>query len=240
MPPVNSQTKIAFIIPTTSNKRNWKNARESLLFLSLQSFYATRSLRYRYKFFIGYDHDDPFYTEKNQMIIADEYSSSSIDIEFYPLQVEKGHVTKMWNILAQYALDWGADYLYQCGDDITYSAGISATGQRWLDACVDVLRQHGNVGLTGPQNVNGNTRILTQCFVHRRHVEKLGYFFPEEIKNWYCDDWINGIYRNLGAYYTIDYTLYSCANLGGAERYDIVRCPDLCNQLIQRDYKKLI
>ena len=233
MPPVDNRIKIGFIIPTTSNKRDWKRAQDSLLFLSLSSFYKTKSNGYKYKFFIGHDHDDPFYTEKVKMILTDEFSASYIDIEFYPLSVEKGHVTKMWNILADKALAWGADYLYQCGDDISYSQ------VGWLDECVKTLSQHGNLGLTGPKNINGNTRILTQCFVHRSHVEKLGYFFPEEIRNWYCDDWINGIYRNLGSHYAIPDAFY-CANLGGAERYNIVHCSELCQELVTRDYRKLI
>jgi hypothetical protein len=226
------RTKIAFIIPTTSNKRDWERAKDSLLFSSIQSFYKTKSNGYKYKFFIGHDYDDPFYTDKVKMIISDEFSSPYVDIEFFDLRVEKGHVTKMWNILADKALEWGAEYLYQCGDDISYSQ----TG--WLEECVNTLSSHGNVGLTGPKNINGNTRILTQCFVHRTHVEKLGYFFPEEIRNWYCDDWINGIYRNIGCHYAIP-DKYYCANLGGAERYNIVRCSELCQQLVARDFTKL-
>lgn len=233
MPPVNINKTIAFIIPTTSHRRDWKRAQDSLIFSSLASFYKTKSTGYKYKFFIGHDHDDPFYTNKVKMIISDEYTTPYIDIEFFSLNVEKGHVTKMWNILANHALAWGADYIYQCGDDISYSE------QGWLDECVKTLTLHKNLGLSGPKNINGNTRILTQSFVHRSHVEKLGYFFPEEIKNWYCDDWINGIYRNLGAFYPIPDNFH-CVNLGGVERYNIVHCSELCQHLIHRDYRKLI
>lgn len=230
-----STQTIAFIIPTTSNKRNWKVAQDSLIFASLASFYQTKSIgyKYKYKFFIGHDHDDPFYTNAVKTVIQGEYTSPDVEIEFFSLNVEKGHVTRMWNILANHALAWGADYMYQCGDDIAYSK------PGWVAECVNVLSTHKNLGLSGPKNSNGNTRILTQCFVHRSHVEKLGYFFPEEIKNWYCDNWINGLYQKLGAIYYIPNDFY-CVNLGGAERYNIVHCLELCRQLVIRDVRKLL
>ena len=54
------------------------------------------------------------------------------------------------------------------------------------------LEENNNIGLTGP--INNNSSILTQAFVSRRHMLIFGWFFPEEIKNWYCDDWYNIIY----------------------------------------------
>ena len=224
--------KIAIIIPTTSHKRDWKRIQDTLLFQSIHSFLKTKSPEYEYKFFIGHDHDDPFYTERIQTHYQDEFAP--LALQFVPLSVEKGHVTKMWNELAKCAYDWGAEYMYQCGDDIMYAdAG-------WIRASVEALQAHSNVGLTGPRNVNGNTRILTQSFVHRSHVEIFGgLFFPEEIRNWYCDDWINGVYGVLKRIYPIPGHLV-CANIGGQERYDIVRCPDLCNALVKRDFPKII
>ncbi|MEQ1827759.1 MAG: hypothetical protein ABL921_17500 [Pirellula sp.] len=224
--------KIALIVPSTSHKREWKRIQDSFLFHSIHSFVNTKSPEYEYRFFIGHDHDDPFYTEMTKTQFADEFSP--LEIQFLPLTVEKGHVTKMWNELARVACEWGAEYLYQCGDDILFA------NLGWIRASVEALQAHGNVGLTGPRNVNGNTQILTQCFVHRSHVDIFGgCFFPEEILNWYCDDWINGIYGVLNRVYPIPANLL-CANIGGAERYDVVVCPELCRSLIIRDFPKII
>ena len=75
--------------------------------------------------------------------------------------------------------------------------------------------------MTGP--INNNARILTQSFVSRRHMEIFGFFFPEEIINWCCDDWINEVYIGLNMFYP----LYShlCINVGGNPRYEINNNP---------------
>jgi hypothetical protein len=137
-------------------------------------------------------------------------------------------VTKIWNILASKAYNEGCDYLYQCGDDITFQK------RGWVKKSIEQLQQCQNIGMTGPKNTNGNTSILTQCFVHRTHYEIFGYFFPEEIRNWYCDDWINGIYPKLRLP-----AEFTCVNTGGEPRYQIMNVPALCRKLIERDVLKI-
>ena len=55
--------KIAILIPSTSNKRDWKIMQDSYLYkFTLKSFLLTynRNNNYQYKFFIGIDDDDEF------------------------------------------------------------------------------------------------------------------------------------------------------------------------------------
>ena len=53
-------------------------------------------------------------------------------------------------------------------------------------------------------------------------MELFGYFFPEEIKNWFCDDWITKVYYPT-YYYQIENTIL---NIGGPPRYEVVEeCP---------------
>jgi hypothetical protein len=77
--------------------------------------------------------------------------------------------------------------------------------------------------------------ILTQAMVHRTHLDIFGYFFPEEIKNWYCDDWLNAMYPK-----TWLKSKYVCSNSGGKERYSIYReGKEKLFEIAQRDSKKV-
>ena len=50
-------------------------------------------------------------------------------------------------------------------------------------------------------------------------MELFGHYFPEEIINWCCDDWINLVYQNIGRFYPL--TAHFCINIGGDPRYEI-------------------
>ena len=60
--------------------------------------------------------------------------------------------------------------------------------------------------------------LLTQTFVSRKHMEIFGWYFPEEIINWYCDNWINAVYKPDHYFPLVE---YHCGNEGGKERYFI-------------------
>jgi hypothetical protein len=86
--------------------------------------------------------------------------------------------------------------------------------------------KHLNKGITGPidwgrdqfntkHNVGGKF-ILTQTFVSRKHMDIFGFYFPEEIKNWFCDDWITNVYISKNKYWPIRKRIL---NKGGEPRY---------------------
>ena len=216
------KTKVALIIPSTSKTRNWTLPTDSLLYNMINSFKQTTNDNFEYKLYIGYDYDDSFYNNTDNITF---YENQGISIEFIKLNIEKGHVTKMWNILAMRAYNDGFDYLYACGDDIIFN------NMGWMDECINLLLRTNNIGLTGPLTTNGNNSILTQCFVHRTHIDIFKFFYPEEIKNWYCDDWINFVYRGL--VYKLPADKYTCSNIGGSERYAVVHASGLCHQLVE-------
>ena len=56
-------------------------------------------------------------------------------------------------------------------------------------------------------------------FVSRKHMDLFGYYFPPEIVNWFCDDWINEIYRGIQHFYPLNQ--HVCLNVGGEPRYAI-------------------
>ena len=88
--------------------------------------------------------------------------------------------------------------------------------KNWVNDCISTLKKHNNIGLTGP--INNNSRILTQAFVSRKHMEIFGWFFPEEIINWCCDDWYNLVYQPN---HFFPLKQHFCSNQGGEPRYEI-------------------
>ena len=132
------------------------------------------------------------------------------------------------------------DYFFQCGDDIEFRTS------GWVNRCIEILDKTDGVGVCGP--INNNTKILTQTFVSRKHMDLFGYYFPPELINWYCDDWINRLYKKLGKFYPLKN--HCCINMGGAPRYVINNNPSItkrdlfnlnrsCDVLVERDLKKV-
>ena len=188
--------QIAFLIPITSKGRNWTNLNESYLMnYTLSSFFQTKNNEYKYKFYIGFDHDDPLYSQINTIAILKEIFNK-IDIELNIIvykDIRKGYLTKMWNILYEKAYNDNNDYFYQCGDDIHFQT------QNWIKDSIEILQKNNDIGVSGPNNVQLNDTILTQAMVSKKHYQIFGYLFPPNIINWYCNFliYINFYYSNF-------------------------------------------
>lgn len=207
--------KIALLIPSTSRGREWKTVKETYLYNhTMKTFGITYDKEHEYRFYIGIDRGDPIYDNSEVQFYLEKFAAiiKNVTIEFiYMDGIPRGHLTIMWNRLFAKAYEDGNDYFFQCGDDISFET----TG--WVNACIETLQKSDNIGMTGP--LNNNDRILTQSFVSRKHMEIFGIYFPEEIVNWCCDDWINFVYKNVGRFYPL--TTYHCINIGGPPRYTI-------------------
>jgi len=194
----------------------------------------------QYKFYIGYDHDDRIFSKlpERQIMMEEVDKHANIQMEFIPLYVEKGFVTKMWNILFRKAYVDGCDYFYQCGDDLNFKT------KGWVGDCIRTLKNNNDIGTCGPSNC---LCILTQTMFSRKHLEIFGYMFPEELKNWYCDDWYNWLYKPSDLYILEQ---HQAVQEGGSCRYQI-QCTNglstkkldklrvLVTYLIHRDRVKL-
>ena len=77
--------------------------------------------------------------------------------------IEKGHVTEIWNRLFRVAYDDNNEYFYQCGDDIDFPN----KGIKWLDLCIKQLELNNNIGLASPV-CYPNKKILTQELIDKR------------------------------------------------------------------------
>uniref|UniRef100_A0AB39J7N0 Uncharacterized protein n=1 Tax=Florenciella sp. virus SA2 TaxID=3240092 RepID=A0AB39J7N0_9VIRU len=206
--------KIGLLIPCTSKNRNWTNIKETYLYnLTLKTFLLTSNKEHNYIFYIGIDKNDHIFDNSNyqQEIIKFTKVFKNVEFKFiYMDEAKKGHLTKMWNILFRRAYDENCEYFFQCGDDMIFATN------GWVNDCIEILKKHKGFGLTGP--INNNNRILTQAFVSRRHMEIFGWFFPEEIMNWCCDDWYNFVYAPQLLFPLIQ---HFCDNKGGEPRYNI-------------------
>ena len=208
---------VAFLVITTSNKRDeWKSVRDTYLFnMTLRTFLLTHDKEYQYKFYIGIDKYDRIFDKKESQeeIMKTKRAFPNVEIEFITYdnnKIPKGHHTKMWTELFKKAYEDGYDYFYQCGDDIRFKT------KGWIKDSIKTLQSHNDIGLTGP--INNNPRILTQSFVSRKHMDIFGYYMPEEIINWCCDDWYNWVYQPN---YFYPLNNHFASNDGGAPRYAI-------------------
>lgn len=211
--------KIALLIPCTSKERDtWNTMKDTYLNnLSVKHFLLTQDKEHEYVFYIGYDSDDRIFADVTQQDVLKRYSLVFKNVSFVFIKFEniaKGHVTKMWNVLFKQSYEDNCDYFYQCGDDIVFHT------KGWVNDCICKLKTNDNIGLAGP--INNNNLILTQAFVSREHMAIFGWFFPEEIINWGCDDWYNHLYSP-----TMFFPLknHYCTNDGGTPRYIINNDP---------------
>jgi hypothetical protein len=211
--------KVALLIPTTSKGRVWKSAKDSYLHNhSIKTFLQTMSPEYTYVFYIGYDNDDPLFSKESSrdILTAAVNHAKNVSLQFVEFaDIPKGYLTKMWNVLYKKAHDEDCDYFYQCGDDIVF------TTKHWVKDSIAALRKNDNIGIAGP--LNNNARILTQVMVSRRHMDVFGFFFPEELINWCCDDWYNYLYYDK---HFFPLQKHLCNNVGGSPRYAINNNPN--------------
>ena len=226
--------KVAFLIPTTSNKRYWKTIEESYLYnILLKSLPQTLSNQYIYTIYLGIDSDDKLFNNPVEIEKLKKYIQKikierklefNLRINKYS-DLEKGHVTEIWNRLFRVAYDDNNEYFYQCGDDIYFPN----KGIKWLDLCIKQLELNNNIGIASPV-CYPNKKILTQTLVSRKHMDIFNFYFPKQIKNWYCDNWINEVYKPK---YFYPYVKYLIVNKGIEPRYNYyIKAPDNLNRLV--------
>ena len=230
-------TKIGLLIPSTSKNRNWSTYEDTYLFkYTLKTFLNTRDVEHEYVFYIGIDDDDPIYGNQSIQESFHTFSENKFVIRFIKMgNISKGHLTVMWNKLFDVSFKDGCDYFYQCGDDIVFHT------KGWINESIKTLQQHDHIGVTGPRVLTQCYELLTQSFVSRKHMEIFGYYFPPEIINWFCDDWINLVYKRLSRFFPLE--KYHCENKGGPERYIYDKNKDKlrshCNSIVERDLKRI-
>lgn len=212
--------KIAICVPTTTRFTNITDAYES----HLNQLLLKSSCQWDIKYFVGYDHDDPLWSKKEER----DKLSCALEMEWLEQHEEKGHVSKIWNNLAEEAIAQGFEYLYCCGDDIYLDK------QPFITDWIGLLKKQNNIGYVAPYS--GNDMIPTQFFFHRTHYDIFSFIFPPQIKNWFID---NFIYMVYGKKYGIWKKEYQHLNVGGQPRYEVKDACRLCDALVRR-YKRVL
>lgn len=233
---------VAFLIPMTSKYREWNSVYDSnILNLTFKSFIQTYTNKeeennYNIKFYLGIDKNDTLFSKETEKLelenVFKKYNqyNISLDLTIFPEDIKPGHLTAMWNIIFKKAYDDGNHYFYQCGDDIQF------TTSNWLQECIEKLVEKNNIGVSGPNSAQWPTIVLTQSLVSRKHYEIFGYYFPESIVNWYCDNWITMVYHPN--YYS-KLNHHYAPNLGGKERYNVAHLEHVYLEELEKGKKVL-
>jgi hypothetical protein len=197
--------EIAFLIPVKISVLD----KNSKIYKMIHKFYNNINSKYKYNFYLGFNHGDHVFLNSS---IFDEFKNEHFNVQSieFDKSVQLGFLTQMWNILFKIAFEDNNSYFYQLGDDILFD------NVNFFDEYLNSLKKIDEIGVTGYLTKNGNRKILTQSFVSRKHYEIFGYYYPEAIRNVYCDDWISDVYRRFQKYKPLAQKI---VNSGGRPRY---------------------
>lgn len=206
--------RIAVLIPVCSRNQPWRKFEDSFLYrAALPSLFHTQSDAHEYTYYIGIDDDDDFFLENAHRIPGIHVLLH--DCQHAPAQA--------WNRLFERAIQDGHDYYFQMADDVV----IETPG--WTERFIEALQENGNRGVVGPCHpenyegrlARGQQYCLENAFVHKTHWDIFGFFYPPEIKNWYCDDWITQVYSGTLSLMMEDIIVRNLSIRTAQQRYEV-------------------
>jgi len=217
--------KISFLVPSTTNKRDWTCVQETYLFQILFNGlerYPPNGMDITV--YVGYNDDDPIYSNDDERMKCDAIFTK-FKIKWIPFDESyKGKVTTIWNVLGEKALEDGFEYFKVLGDDIQLPKD-----RGWLGYFVNQLKKNNNIGFSA--GFSNNNQIPTQFLVHEKHLKIFGFIYPNEIPNWGCDNWLYEVYPKK---YRGWYKQISLPNMGGEPRYEIQFNPRFVEAIVKR------
>ncbi len=217
--------KISFLVPSTTNKRDWKCIQETYLFQILFNGlerYPPNGMDITV--YVGYNDDDEIYSNPDERMKCDAIFTK-FKIVWIPFDESyKGKVSSIWNKLGDKALEDGFEYFKVLGDDIEIPRD-----RGWLGYFVNQLKKNDNIGFSS--GFSNNQRIPTQFLVHKNHIKIFGLVYPNEIPNWGVDDWLYEVYPKK---YRGWYKQISLPNMGGEPRYEIQFNPRFVEAIVKR------
>jgi len=219
-------TQVCFIVPATTNRRDWKEVEETDLWSILcQSLSIAPPLNIDLTVFVGFDSDDAIYSVLENRLkfnaVFDKFK-----IEWYEFDGSyKGKPTWIWNSLGDIAVNKGFEWIKALGSDIAMPKD-----RCWLGKMINDLKKSKKMGIAGGDSGNPNLP-MTQFLIHKTHIQIFGWIFPPQIHNYFCDNWIQEVYPKKFIHYSPQYKLF---NLGGSPRYDPKNDRKLCDMLLKR------
>ena len=177
---------IAFLVPSTSKNRDWKNLNDTYLYQHLLPSINSLSKNFSIKVFIGIDDDDELYTNLNYLptfyppLLSASHNIThnkvSYALEWIKMKDMKGKPTSIWNSLAIEAIEQEYDYLMVLGDDI-----VCDKKNEWLGIFLKNLKKNNNIGFSA--GWSNNDDIPTQFLIHKTHIDIFGFIYPPQIYN---------------------------------------------------------
>ncbi len=213
------KNSIAFVVPCTSNKRNWYQFEDTYLHTILLPSIEKLTNDYNVQLYIGIDNDDKLFSK---IKLPDKHKN--INMNWIKFNDCKGNPCRIWTELTKRAVNDGYDYIQVCGDDIQFDNRIE-----WLGKFIKALKVNNNIGYSS--GWSNNNDIPTQFLFHKTHLEIFDFVFPKQIHNWHCDDFIYGLY---GKKYGNWLQEYKHLNLGGEPRYNPNDDRKVCKMLVKR------
>ena len=202
---------VAFLIPSTTNGRDWEKAEDTYLWNVLCKSLELHMPSHDIKLFVGYDEDDKIYSVAEERLKF-RAVFTKFKIEWFPQDESlKGKVSTIWNNLGEEALKQDYEYLKVLGDDIKIP-----NDNGWLGCMINKLKKNQNIGFSA--GWSNNDAIPTQFLIHKTHIKIFGFIYPNEIPNWGVDDFMYRIYPDKYRNWLRDFPLL---NVGGTPRYDI-------------------
>ena len=165
----------------------------------LPSFCKTSSNGYQYHFYTAFDQDDPYLSEEKYLravharfteLVKDLCTkSSNYSLHFVLCSHSKNPTWAQNDAMMEAYLD-NMEYFYRVNDD------TQMLSPGWSETFISTLGDFNppNVGVVGPLHKGGNEAIMTYDFVHKRHIDIFGYYYPRVFTDWWADDWMSEVY----------------------------------------------
>ena len=170
----NTRKPIIAICAATRSKLNWRSLKDTALqTLLVPSIEKTVSLddrsKYDFHLYLAADHDDVFWLANKNSVKAPSWLP--VHIGFY--EVPKHKIP--FNPMMRAAYDDGAEYMVRVNDDSEFVT------LDWVSKGVSKLASYNppNVGMVGPNCLEGNTNIMTHDMVHRTHLDIFEHYYPD-------------------------------------------------------------
>ena len=212
---------IALLIPATSRTKNYNCFKDTDFYkYFLKSLLLTYDKEHKYTIYLGIDDDDIFYHNLDIQNEIKKFISVMINISIKIKSYDKnyqGNPCAIWTDLYNIARYDKNDYYVQSGDDIMF------LDKHWINCAIHKLKSHNDIGVVGladqgRKKFNPQDSLFTQTIVSNKHYDIFGFYFPPEIHNWCCDNWIGDIYEK----HSFKHYLYQrIINCGGEPRYKV-------------------
>jgi len=237
--------RVAILISLCSRNQSWNNIGDIDFFrYFLPGFLETMSHDVDYGIYLGFDDNDEFFLKHKEYLEQRLYTNDKVIL--LPHQQTNSNPCEAWNILARKARDDGYEYFYQCGSDIYHIVN------GWTRYFINILKQNKNIGICGGVDKmfwldrvkRDMVGIIENGFFHKTHLDIIGGVFNKQLKNWFSDDYISGIYYNNNRCFIQPMLLYRNTNRvgqqDGVDRYKPdTKMKDTYKKLIEEDSKKI-